>query len=311
MGNKQAFFALVSMVFLGCVAPVEVDESAETNSAVMEGKNMGLVPVGPAPGGPFSTILCPDDGNPATAEDIRRAVSSLLRNDQLQGVDITALQNDKVDRAGDTMTDTLTVNASTTNEYGVRANGTGSGGGVRGVGGSSSGPGGVFLGGTNGNAIEATGNGTGFAAVLGGTASTATVPTLMLQVQSGGIQMTATSPNANVDPGANHTIWPQTMVSSSITFETDGAGNVMVSSNGFNVGSVTIFADNKTLIISFARNLLSTGYRPHFGEFGPYKAVITSRSTNQYTIEVLDLATSTYLNVSTNSVVIAATTIGF
>lgn len=79
MAKYIAILAAFLTVLVGCVAPV--DESAWTNQAQEGVKKMALVPVGPAPGGPFATILCPDDGNTATAEDIRRSTSALLAND--------------------------------------------------------------------------------------------------------------------------------------------------------------------------------------------------------------------------------------
>ena len=260
MKRIHAFYAVLLMVGLGCYEP-DVDKTNNAAQSAIAGDTMPLSPVGPAVGGPFTSIDCPDDFSQATAEDFRRPVAALLANDQLQSGDIVDLQNEKVDRAGDTMTDTLIVNVSTANEYAVRATGNGSGGGIRAVGGSSTGPGGVFLGGaTNGNAIEATGTGTGFAAVLGGTASTTTAPTRTLQVQSGGIQLTATSPNSNVDPGADTTIWPQNTNSSSCTIGTDGAGNATVQTAGFNVDTVSIFGINQ-LVVTFKRTLPGAAYR--------------------------------------------------
>jgi hypothetical protein len=45
---------------------------------------MALVPVGPAVGGPFVSINCPSNNDPAAAEDIRRLCAALLRNDEFQ-----------------------------------------------------------------------------------------------------------------------------------------------------------------------------------------------------------------------------------
>lgn len=75
--------ATIVMVFLGCTVPVEVDNNAWTNQAQVEDTELALIPVGAALGGPFATVLCPDDKNPATAEDIRRVVAALLRNDTI------------------------------------------------------------------------------------------------------------------------------------------------------------------------------------------------------------------------------------
>jgi hypothetical protein len=239
-------------------------------------------------------------------------VAALLRNWQLQGADITALQNDKVDRAGDTMTDLLTVNASTTNEYAVRANGNGNGGGIRARGGVT-GPGGVFLGGVSGgNAIEATGTGSGYAAILGGPASSPTSPKLTVQIQSGGLELVGTSPNANVDPGADGTVWPQSINSSSCTIDTDGAGNATVSANGFNVNTVSIFGLN-TLVVAFKRALPGAAYRVALGEYGPYKVELIngSRTTAGYQLKVRDLATNLYVNLTTTPVTVFVTTTGF
>jgi hypothetical protein len=309
-------FVLFALSMLACNASGqwESEDFAADNAALKKGEKMGSPVTAGDYGGslPLASIQCPNDGDNAVGADIRVPVAALLAEvDDIRNNAVTGLAN-KVDRTGDTMTDTLTVNASGSNAYAVRANGTGSGGGVRGVGGNSSGPGGVFLGGTNGNAIEATGDGIGFAAVLGGTASTATAPTRTLQVQSGGIQLTATSPNANVDPGANHTIWPQSITSSSCTIDTDGAGGVTVQTAGFNINTATIFGLN-TLVVTFKRTLPGTTYRVALGEYGPYKAELVngSRTATGYELKVRDLATNTYVNLTTTSVTVFVTTTGF
>jgi hypothetical protein len=246
---------------------------------------------------PLASILCPDAGEKVKAEDIRQPVAALLAEvDDIRNNATTGLVN-KVDRDGDLgMTGafeinngTLEVTAPAPNNNAITGIGQGVGAGLVGIGG-------------------ATGPGLTAGSITLPSTSAASIGAWI----SGSIRMMGDSPDADVDPGEDNTIVPQSINSSSITFETDGAGGVTVSnSNGFNVDAVTIFGDNQTLIISFTRNLPSSGYRPHFGEFGTYKAVITGRATNQYTIKVWDLVAAAYINVSTTSVVISATTVGY
>lgn len=310
-------FVLFALSMLACNASGqwESEDFAADNAALKKGHTMGSPVTAADYGGslPLASIQCPNDGDDVVAADVRVPVAALLAEcDDIRNNATTGLAN-KVDRTGDTMTDTLTITTSTANEYALRATGNGSGGGIRAVGGSSTGPGGVFIGGEpNGNAIEATGTGTGFAAVLGGTASTATVPTRTLQVQSGAIQLTATSPNANVDPGANHTIWPQTITTSSCTIDTDGAGNATVQTSGFNVNTASIFGTNQ-LVVTFKRTLPGAAYRVALGEYGPYKVELVngSRTTTGYILKVRDLATNLYVNLTTTSVTVFVTTTGF
>jgi hypothetical protein len=244
---------------------------------------------------PITTLELPANGGLYKAEDLRNVWAAAAKNDAyVRGVN--GLDN-KVDRDGDAamtgafvVTDgSISVTALAPNNNAITGTGQGVGAGLVGIGGAT-GP--------------------------GLTAGSITLPTTTAAsigvVCSGLLQMQGDAPNANVDPGEDNTISPQSINSSSISFATDGAGNVTVSNaNGFNVNAVTIFGDNVTLIVAFKRNLPSAGYRPYFGEFGPYKAVITGRAANQYTFKVWDLATAGYLNVSTNAVTIAATTVGF
>lgn len=172
MAKNIGFWAAFAMVFLGCVAPAEVDNGAPTNAGQTEENTMGFVAVGPAPGGPFATVQCPDDGNPATAEDIRRSTAALLRNDQLMTADIVSLGSAKVDRVGDTMTGKLTITPTGATGAVVATAGVGAGvaaieaiGDLNFPGISTSSPGGAgivsFAGGTNGAGVETTGSGTG------------------------------------------------------------------------------------------------------------------------------------------------------
>ncbi len=274
------------------------------SSAVTAADHLGAVPV--------TSILAPDNGNKVVAEWLRTAEAALLA----ECADIrtgTGGLNKMVLKAGDTMTGRLIVGTSTAGQNAIEATGNTSGAGVRGTGGASDGIGGVFLGGgTNGNALTATGAGTGFAAIFGGTAATATVPTRMVQVQSGGIQMTATSPNANIDPGADSTIWPQSINSSSCTITTDGAGNAAVQTAGFNVDTVTIFGTNQ-LVVAFKRTLPGSAYRVALGEYGPYKTELVngSRANTGYTLKVWDIVGAAYVNLTTTAVTVFVTTTGF
>ena len=316
MQSSIRFFVCFAVGFFLSLAGCEQWEPIESTAEFGQEQQMTMSPVSAGDYGgllPVPNIMCPDAGEKVKAEDIRQPVAALLAEcNDIRNNAVTGLAN-KVDRTGDTMTDTLTITTSTANEYALRATGNGSGGGIRAVGGSSTGPGGVFIGGaSNGNAIEATGIGTGFAAVLGGAASTATAPTRTLQIQSGGIQLTATSPNANIDPGANNTVWPQSISSSSCTITTDGAGNAAVQTDGFNVNTVSIFGIDQ-LVVTFARALPGSAYRVALGEYGPYKVELVngSRATTGYTLKVRDLATKLYVNLTTTAVTVFVTTTGF
>lgn len=246
------------------------------------------------------------------------ATTTTLANDvgageQLLRNQTHTLNEVKVDIAGDTMTGRLIVGTSTAGQNAIEATGNTSGAGVRGTGGASDGIGGVFLGGaTNGNALTATGSGTGFAAIFGGTAATATAPTRTVQVQSGGIQMTATSPNANIDPGADNTVWPQSINSSSCTITTDGAGNAAIQTAGFNVDTVSIFGTDQ-LVVAFKRTLPGSAYRVALGEYGPYKTELVNgtRANTGYTLKVWSIAGAAYVDLTNTAVTVFVTTTGF
>jgi hypothetical protein len=75
-------------------------------SPVNASDHLGAVPV--------TDISCPDDGDKVVADDIRVAVAALLANDDAQQTNITNLGNDKVAKAGDTMTGALILNAGAT-----------------------------------------------------------------------------------------------------------------------------------------------------------------------------------------------------
>lgn len=186
MAKYASILAAFLTVLVGRVAPV--DESAWTNQAQEGVKKMALVPVGPAPGGPFATILCPDDGNPATAEDIRRPVAALLRNYEL-------VDGNKVDRAGDTMTGTLNINPSAPNTQGLYVLGNGTMPAIYALGGAT-GKGIVVEASPNQQAVFITGNGTAYATrIVAGSANGA------LTIQSNSAEATLEVYNASSGPG--------------------------------------------------------------------------------------------------------------
>ncbi len=256
-----------------------------------------------------------------------------LKNDAYRGAQ-TALC---VLKAGDTMTGKLTIAPSTAVQGLQVTAGTGSGqsaiqalgegigvgivgqGGVNAAGGSftagggnnfglrgigsGSEPGGEFTGGTTGTGWRST----------PGTAATTTAPSYASDLVSGGLRMTtAASPNADVNPGADATMFPQDMVSSTCIFESDGAGNYAVRNNkGKNVASVA-GTTLGVVTITFVRNLLGNDYRMHLDAEDGYDARWNGvQNVGNFQFVVRDMTTNAVVNLATTAVTVSVTTIGF
>lgn len=101
-----------------------------------------------------SKVYPPQPGTTTTANDVGSA-EQVLRNQT------HTLNEVKVNRAGDTMTDTLVITTSTANQPALNATGNGTGSGVDAIGGAT-GRGGTFqAGGGNAIGVYSTGSGTG------------------------------------------------------------------------------------------------------------------------------------------------------
>lgn len=187
---------------------------------------------------------------------------------------VFTLADVKVAKAGDTMTDSLIVNASTPNsaaiyatgdgtEFGIRSTGGATGGGGRFVAGGGSNVGVSAVGDGTGSGIIATGGATGGpgAELYNGIAPTALVPQMGLYVQ-GLVRFDGVPPNAGVDPGFDNAVGKQNIVSASALVSSDGAGNFAVNAAGFNVAT---FAGTVAGVgtITFARALPGNNYRMH------------------------------------------------
>jgi hypothetical protein len=110
---------------------------------------------------PVTAIECPDDGDDVVAAHIRVPIAALLANDDALTTLTTNLGNDKVNRAGDTMTDSLEITVSSSNQPALDATGNGSAPGVNAMGGATGAGGNFEAGGGNSPGTISTGAGTG------------------------------------------------------------------------------------------------------------------------------------------------------
>lgn len=320
MGMLRTFVTALSILLFGCVAlPDDNIENAQLGLGAESEIMPPLIPVGPAVGGPFATIDCPVDGATIVALDIRRPVAALLRNDELHDADI----NTRVLRAGDTMTDSLTVNASTPNATAITGNGDGNGIGVVGLGGAT-GRGGVFTaGGGNNNGADATGTGTGagIRGVGGATGAggsfigNAGDNTAIALLSQGGTRFDDTPPAATTDPGFDNTQWSQSIVSSSAVVTSDGVGGFAVNANGFNVATFAGTAGG-IATITFARALPGNNYRPYVFAQDIAGAFYDARwngvqNVGNFQFTVRDGATNALVNLLTTALTFYVTTVGY
>lgn len=313
MVKRAWFFAVLSIVFFGCVGvPTDDVNEARFTLSGEEDVMPPLVPVGPAPGGPFTTIDCPVDGATVAAADIRRLAAAGLRNDELHNLDI----NTRVLRDGDTMTDALAVNASTTNATALTGTGDGNGLGVVGIGGAT-GRGGRFeAGGGNNNGAEGLGAGTG--AGIRGTGGT-TGPggsfignagdnTTIALLAQGGMRLDDVPPAATADPGADKTIWAQSIVTSSALVTSNA---FTVHGNGFNVAS---FGGDAVGVatITFARTLPGNRYRISVFCQDGYDARWNGvQNVGNFQFVVRDMTTNATVDLTSTTITFFVTTVGY
>jgi hypothetical protein len=214
-------FVLFALSVLACNAGGQWEENNfAADDAAPKGHTMASPVTAGDYGGslPLTSIQCPNDNDDVVGADLRAPVAALLaETDDIRSI-TTGLENDKVDRAGDTMTDSLTVNASTADNDAITGTGDGSGFGVKGIGGATGG-GGRFIGTGNGSTgvsavggpsggsgIVATGGTGGLAAELyPGTAQTGATAQMGVYAE-GYLRLAGTQINAFVDPGANNVL---------------------------------------------------------------------------------------------------------
>ena len=222
---------------------------------------------------PLVSISCPDAGEKVKAEDIRAPVAALLaETDDIRSI-TTGLGTDKVNIAGDTMTDALEITVSSANTPALDATGNGTGSGAVITGGATGSGAVIEAGGGNNPGVSATGAGTGagLAATGGttgpgltavnGTAQTNTAPTVAAQF-AGYIQLTGTDPNAGVNPGAGNVLHGANIPKAWCVFNTS---YTIVAS--YNVDSITtVLGDIKKL--TFKRAMADTNYLVHIQQRG-------------------------------------------
>ena len=228
--------------------------------------------VGPALGGPFSTIECPNDKAPATAADMRRIAAAALAND-------ADLQEQLDDFFDNTANFAHGINASNdmANGDAIAAFGNGTGRGITAVGGNADGPGGFFTGGgPNGVGLEAHGIGAGVGAVIqggptgrGALVSAGGGNTVGLEVFStgtaaaakfnnGGIHLNGTQPTISDNPGTN--IAHSTNIQKAwATIDTDGSGGATVL-DGMNINTGALSITSTYIEITWTRIFANANY---------------------------------------------------
>ncbi len=163
--------------------------------------------------------------------------------------------------------------------------------------------GGEFTGGPTGTGVKAT----------AGTAATTTAPTIASDLVSGGMRMTTVAaPNADVNPGADATIWPQNIISSTGIFESDGAGGYVIRNNkGLNIASVSGDAAG-VATITFVRNLLGNDYRMHLDAEDGYDARWNGeQNVSGFQFVVRNATTNVVVDLTTTAVTVSVSTVGF
>jgi hypothetical protein len=110
---------------------------------------------------PAVSVSCPSDKDPAMAAHIRVSTATHLANDAYRATQITNLGNDKVAKAGDTMSDTLDIDATTSNANALEATGNGTGEGAVITGGATGRGASIQAGGGNNIGAYCAGAGTG------------------------------------------------------------------------------------------------------------------------------------------------------
>lgn len=235
---------------------------------------------------PAVAVSCPDNGDKVVVEHLRAAVAALLANDDYAINDPAEGLANKVNRDGDTMTDTLEITVSSTDQPALDVTGNGASPGINAAGGATA-EGGIFAaGGGNkpgiateghgtGAGINATGGTTGPGVVAAnGTAQTNTAPTCAGKFD-GYAQLTGTDPNSNVDPGANNALHGANVPKAWCTFDT--GYNIL---DGYNVASLA-HVTGSIYKITFARAMANANYAVTIQQHGaPLGLGATNSSVN-------------------------------
>jgi hypothetical protein len=243
---------------------------------------------------------------------------------------IFTLADEKVNVAGDTMTDTLTITPTLmnpalvlnagTNTTAAAINGNGSAAAVTITAGASNG---AIVASANNSAytigVSNAGAGGGLSIQAGSTAlnvslnsaPVATAPSYGAQIL-GGLILIGTPPNADVNPGTNGFVASQNIVTSSAILTSDGSGGFAVVGNvGFNVAS---WSGNSSGVatVTFARNLPGNGYRRHLDAYNGFDARPNGvQNVGNYQFVVKLEGTSTTVDLTTTAVTIEVSTIGY
>jgi hypothetical protein len=316
--NHIFAFTSACAILAACEVPnVELAETQEKNNMALDYTTPIIPIIDPnslVPADPAATIYKEKPGTPTNSADDGA-------NFQIVENQIFTLNGAKVNRAGDTMTDTLIVNASSPNNNAIVGTGDGVGFGVVGIGGATGG-GGRFVGTGNGSmgvsavggpnggsGIVASGTGNdGLAAELYvGTVPTATMPRLGVYLQ-GLVRFDGVPPNANVDPGFDNAVGKQNIVSSSALVTSN---SFTVNAAGFNVATFAGTALG-VAIITFARPLPGTNYRIHVMCQDGYDARWNGvQNVGNYQFVVRDMTTNATVDLTTTTITFFVSTIGY
>jgi hypothetical protein len=135
--------------------------------------------------------------------------------------------------------------------YGVYGQGTSSFAGVYGTS-SGTGPGGEFLGGTNGIGVK----GTGVGGAAGGYFAAGSSSLVALQAHGGAVYVDTDVANSTVDPGSNN-LWASNFTKFWGAGHTNGSGGIAVDSG---VGWSQTITSGATMNVAFARNMANDFY---------------------------------------------------
>ena len=195
---------------------------------------------------------------PVTASSTLTASNGATVNQStVDGVALTVNQNGSGDGidvggVGGALGYGIYSTATATNGAGIHGVGHGSGEGVGGVGGSTSGYGGIFNGGSpNGVGVQGTGTGSGVGgSFAAGTASLAAAPQDALALTNGDIKLDGVAnPNSNV--AIKNRVTPKNIAKAWAQISTDGVGGATIG-DGFNLSNTISFGTN-SIILTYAQ----------------------------------------------------------
>lgn len=280
--KKFYTYALFVISLFTCIASCEQwsssEETAASNAALLEGNLMGSPVMAADYGGslPLASIQCPNDGDDVVAADIRVPVAALLAEvDDIRSI-TTGLGNTKVDRAGDTMTGTLTItpssavdalvlNAATNqNAAVITGNGTAyamevTAGAANGAITAESNSGEATIevyNASNGPGVTIIGSTSAIVPALGVATTTvqnATTPRVAISA-NGFLAMIGTDPNAGVDPGANNALHGANIPKAWVTID-----DTYAILDGYNIASITNVLGS-IYAVTFVRPMANANY---------------------------------------------------